>query len=72
MNYVQCKLQRGLVRQTSWIPDKFAKVGKYLELKEDGEWENGWEVISTYGTKPEKQVIRDRDKWRSQRKYSDI
>ena len=32
--------------QTSWIPEKFAKKGKVLELKEGDKWEDGWKVYS--------------------------
>ncbi len=30
--------------RTSWIPEKFAEVGKVLKLKEDGVWIDGFVV----------------------------
>lgn len=31
--------------KTSWIPERFAVVGKVLKLKNsDGEWDDGWVV----------------------------
>ena len=55
MNYCQCELMKENTRQVSWIPEKFAKLGKILKLKENGEWIDGWKVISV-GT------ARDEDK----------
>jgi len=31
-------------RIVSYIPEKFAKVGKVVKLKNDGEWDDGWVV----------------------------
>lgn len=52
--YKQCRLQkpteRGVMEQTSWIPEKFATEGKVLKLKDgDGNWEDGW-IVKTAGT----------------------
>ncbi len=45
----QCKLERkvpnGIATLVSYIPEKFAKVGRILKLKnEEGEWNDGYEV----------------------------
>ncbi len=40
----QCKLQKENTFQTSWIPEKFAKVGNYVNLKES----KGWKVIEVH------------------------
>jgi len=43
--YRQCFLEKGDTKQTSWIPEEFAKLGNYIQLKqEDGTWEDGWKV----------------------------
>lgn len=47
--YRQCSLERkienGVEKTTSWIPDVYAKVGDVIQLKqEDGTWINGWKV----------------------------
>lgn len=44
--YVQCILKKDTKLQTSWIPERYAVVGKYLKLLENEVWENGWQVIS--------------------------
>jgi len=43
-NSRQCLLNRNGLRTVSWIPEKFAIVGKFLKLKE----ENGWQVEEVY------------------------
>lgn len=49
----------GTVEQTSWIPDKFAVVGKVLKLRdEDGNWENGW-IVKSAGNRLEESQIPD-------------
>jgi len=62
MNYTQCKLRKGSLNQVTWIPSKFAKVGKVLRLKND----DGWVVEEVWKTEPEKYVkerCKDHDKW---------
>lgn len=44
--YVQCVLRKNTKLQTSWIPERYAVVGKFLKLFENNTWENGWQVIS--------------------------
>ena len=50
--YIQCVMRRevkkGCVMTTSWIPEKYAVEGKYLQLKNKvtGEWEDGWRVVN--------------------------
>lgn len=73
-NHVQCKLRRvnGDIDH-SWIPQKFAKKGKFLKLKnENGEWENGWEVIETWGVKASADVLARTDDYKHQREASDV
>lgn len=45
--YCFCKLQRGNVFQVSYIPEKFAVVGKNLKLSS----ESGW-IVRSAGKKP--------------------
>jgi len=50
--YRQCVLTRktssgGKMKETTWVPLKYAKKGNYLSLKRDKKWENGWLVEST-------------------------
>ena len=47
--YKQCQLQNGNRHMVSWIPEQFAHVGKILELLENDEWEDGWQVMTAGG-----------------------
>lgn len=50
MKYTQCRLKKktsdGTLEQMSFIPDKFAVMGKVLKLKEGQIWDDGWVVES--------------------------
>ena len=41
-------MQRGNSYTTSWIPNKFAKIGEFIKLKNNGIWEDGWKVIEAF------------------------
>jgi len=62
MNYKQCKLKKGNTCRVTWLPDKFAKKGKLLRLKDD----DGWVVQEVWATESEANVkARERtfDRW---------
>lgn len=48
--YKQCTLRKktenGERVQVSWIPVGHSVVGKVIGLKENGVWDEGWEVVS--------------------------
>jgi hypothetical protein len=44
--YTQCVLRKGDAETVSFIPSKFAKVGSVLKLEDNGQWDDGWRVIS--------------------------
>ena len=47
VKYKQCELKRKNVKLISWLPDRYAIVGKFIKLtNENGEQEDGWEVKS--------------------------
>ena len=48
MKHVQCLLRKGETKQVAWIPEKFAKRGKVVRLRD----EDGWRVVETYTSKP--------------------
>lgn len=52
MNYRQCLLQKGTKGKITWIPEKFAKKGKVIKLKD----ENGWIVKEVWGRDTEENV----------------
>ena len=41
----QCLLRRGATSQTVWIPEVFAKAGRYVRIKDV----DGWLVRAVYG-----------------------
>lgn len=64
--YCQCTLAKGNKVQVAWIPEKFAILGKYLEIT----GEDGWRVVSL-GKKTSRKDIRETD-YLHQREASDI
>lgn len=50
--YKQCLLHKrdgdGVLVDHSWIPAKFAVVGKVLKLKLGGVWVDGWVVVEVW------------------------
>ena len=70
---IQCHLRRGKEKMTSWIPKRYAVVGRYIKLKsEDGTWEDGWKVHQTYTELPTKVVLEREQDYRETRKASDV
>ena len=73
----QCKLHKkagdGSYReQTSWIPERFAKIGKILKLRESGVWDDGWGVVSV-GGRETAEAVHNRSRYHlTQRQASDI
>jgi hypothetical protein len=73
--YVQCKLCRiGGASQVTWLPEKFANVGKYIKLynKDCDVWEDGWKVVELYNKK-EASVVESKERdFLKQRQVSDV
>ena len=73
--YRQCCLQRGKTNEVhwttvSWIPEKFAKVGWTLQLKDrHGVWVDGWDVVKvgplTEAKQVENQAHNSDDIWKA-------
>lgn len=71
--YKQCFLTRRNEGTTTWLPITFAKVGKKIDLKENGEWSKGWKIIKVFDIElTEKMVLEKRDEYRDHRKRTDI
>jgi hypothetical protein len=75
--YRQCSLSKPTVRgqktQVSWLPERFAVIGKVLKLKDGENWDNGWEVTGVGDTRQEESVLIDRSQdYKRTRKASDI
>lgn len=62
--YKQCVVSKptenGELIKTAWLPEKFAKKNKYLELKYKGKWINGWKVVNV-GTRLPDYAIMGRE-----------
>jgi hypothetical protein len=74
--YCQCKLTKGPFRTTSWIPQKYAKKGKYVKLKREDatgirKWDNGWLVVEVGSKMKEEEVMVRSQDYKHQRKASD-
>lgn len=73
----QCTLEKptgkgGVYRQVSWIPESFVKLGKYLKLREDDVWEDGWQIVSIGGRKSREDLIERHNDVKNHRKGSDM
>lgn len=69
MKYIQCKIVKGNTKQISWIPKKFAVVGKGLKLKDEYDnWSYGWVVKEAFGEVDEKHIPDWRKAIRNHRK----
>ena len=72
--HMHCVLKRvDGATQVSWIPSEFAQEGRYLKLKENGVWENGWQVVEAYPGVMDSIVIQARERdFKSHRKATDV
>jgi len=66
--YRQCILIKDRTTQTAWIPEKYAKRGKYIKIKED----DGWLVVTVGERAAEEQVFERSQDYKRTRKASDI
>jgi len=65
----QCRLQRGGMIQTAWIPEKFAGVGKFVKIC----GEDGWGVIYVGERRTPYSEVNERGRdYLRQREASDI
>jgi len=59
--------------QVSWIPAEFAVEGRYLKLKENDKWVDGWQVITAYPALVDGTFIHERERdYKNHRKATDI
>ena len=62
-----------LLRRFSWLPEKFAKKGRIVELKTEHGWDDGWEVIQVFDGRVKAAEMKKRqDDYKNTRKASDI
>lgn len=68
----QCKIIHGNKVIFSWLPAKYAVVGKRIDLKgDDGTWTEGWEVAEVWATAPTSDVLAREDLYRHHRAGTD-
>ena len=76
--YRQCNLSRRtsdtLSVTTTWLPEKFAIMGKYLKLMNgEGEFVNGWQVDSVSDVARDGRYLNTQSQtYKKTRKASDI
>ena len=76
--YYQCEMKKKIndtsyIVDVAWIPAKFAKIGKWVKIKqENGTWDDGWQI--TYvGAKQKEEIVKDRERdYLNQRGVSDV
>lgn len=57
MMYIQCELRRGDELRVAWLPEREARVGSTVKLKENGHWLTGWKVEFAYARLPEELLV---------------
>ena len=76
--YRQCVLTRKIssseakMKETTWVPIKYAKKGNYLALKKDGKWVDGWLVESAGEAVPSEKVEAMQYEYKKHRITTDI
>ena len=76
-HYRQCILERIVdfqtIQQTTWLPEKFAKEGEVLKLKDEADnWVDGWVVQSVGARRTDKENELNQTLYRRTRKVSDV
>lgn len=72
ISYTQVRLYKDRGSYIIWIPSKFAKKGKYLNIHKNNTWDNGWLIEETYNTKSFSQISEKERDYLKQREYSDV
>lgn len=72
----QCTMRKpvdgGYTERISYIPEKFAKLNKIIQLKDDDVWSDGWEVVHVGGEITSDEVVQTEMAHKKHRKHSDI
>ena len=79
MNYhKQCLLNKNeldgsVIQTTAYLPESFAKVGKWVILQQnDGHWDTGWRIIEVYDRMESDYLMERSSDYKRTRKASDI
>ena len=58
--YKQCALEKNTITFFLWLPEKYAEVGKKLQIRYKSDWKSGWVVLRVFTVRlDEKQVEED-------------
>jgi hypothetical protein len=73
----QCTLEKHksdrTIKTVSWIPEKFAELGRIVDIKQDGKWSKGWKVGNINPMKQFNTTMAERSQdYKNTRKASDI
>lgn len=68
----QCRLERAGALQVSFIPARFAEVGRTIRIKEDGVWQDGWRVDAVWGSLPAEVVEKNARNFKTHRRATDV
>jgi hypothetical protein len=72
-HFRQCLVRNLYGDMVTWLPERFAAVGKRVDLKEGRKWSKGWEVIAVYHQRLSEEYIREHERdHKHQREASDI
>ena len=67
--YRQCELRRKDTMDVAWIPEEFARIGKWLRIR----GENAWQVVRVGENRKSQQYLLEHERdWMYQREASDI
>ena len=69
---IQCLLTRGEERYTAWLPARYARTGRCVDIKVDDDWQQGWKVAEVYSSADEGTVKILRDQYRYTRIRTDV
>ena len=70
--YTQCLMRKGNSYRSGWIPTSFAKYFTTIDLKIDGKWSKGWNIMHVGITVNNIYVEIHETDYKRQRKASDI
>lgn len=70
-NHVQCHLANKDSHYHCWLPEKFAKEGKWIQVELEGTWYD-FQVMETFTTLPSPMVRERSQDYKKTRKASDI
>lgn len=78
MYYRQCKLRKATGPKShqihvAWIPDRYAVVGKFIQLKNPGGgWDDGWFVEKVWSWKSDEEARADAREYVHHRDRTDV